>query len=121
MIPSQFPEPHARLYRLYRLYRKRGYYVRSRRSVLERAGLDVPADVADASRAAKAAELYGARLVLVDSEIPDDEKEPILRAYLKRWKWEVGQFFGGVDADSTADELRRISPDHPIFRIEAPR
>ena len=36
MIPSQFPELHARLYRLYRLYRKRGYYVRSRRSVLER-------------------------------------------------------------------------------------
>jgi DNA-binding NarL/FixJ family response regulator len=41
----------------------------ARRSVLERAGLDVPADVADASRAAKAAELYGARLVLVDSQI----------------------------------------------------
>ena len=41
----------------------------SRRSVLERAGLDVAADVDDASRAAKAAELYGAKLVLVDSEI----------------------------------------------------
>jgi hypothetical protein len=36
VIPSQFPEPHARLYRLYRLYRKRGYYVRSRGSVLDR-------------------------------------------------------------------------------------
>jgi DNA-binding NarL/FixJ family response regulator len=42
----------------------------ARRSVLSRAGLDVVADVADASRAAKAAELYGAGLVLVDSEIP---------------------------------------------------
>jgi DNA-binding NarL/FixJ family response regulator len=41
----------------------------ARRSVLERAGLIVCADVEDASRAAKAAELYGARLVLVDSEI----------------------------------------------------
>jgi DNA-binding NarL/FixJ family response regulator len=41
----------------------------ARRSVLERAGLDVAADVDDASRAAKAASLYGARLVLVDSEI----------------------------------------------------
>jgi DNA-binding NarL/FixJ family response regulator len=40
-----------------------------RRSVLERAGLVVIADVEDASRAAKAAELYGARLVLLDSEI----------------------------------------------------
>jgi two-component system nitrate/nitrite response regulator NarL len=41
----------------------------ARRSVLERAGLDVVADVEDASRAGKAAELYGAGLVLVDSEI----------------------------------------------------
>ncbi len=42
----------------------------ARRSVLSRAGLDIAADVADASRAAKAAELYGAELALVDSEIP---------------------------------------------------
>jgi DNA-binding NarL/FixJ family response regulator len=42
----------------------------ARRSVLSRAGLDVVADVSDASRAAKAAELYGAALVLVDSGIP---------------------------------------------------
>ena len=42
----------------------------ARRSVLTRAGLEVVADVADASRAGKAAELYQAGLVLVDSEIP---------------------------------------------------
>jgi DNA-binding NarL/FixJ family response regulator len=41
----------------------------ARRSVLERAGLVIAADVDDASRAAKAAELYGARLALLDSEI----------------------------------------------------
>jgi DNA-binding NarL/FixJ family response regulator len=41
----------------------------ARRSVLARAGIDVAADVEDASRAVKAAELYGAGLVLVDSEI----------------------------------------------------
>ena len=41
----------------------------ARRSVLSRAGLDVAADVADASRAAKAAELYAPGLVLVDFEI----------------------------------------------------
>jgi deazaflavin-dependent oxidoreductase (nitroreductase family) len=50
-------------------------------------------------------------------EVPDAEKEPILREYLRRWKWEVGQFFGGVGPDSPADELARIAPDHPIFRI----
>jgi DNA-binding NarL/FixJ family response regulator len=41
----------------------------ARRSVLLRAGLDVAAEVEDASRAVKAAELYGAGVVLVDSEI----------------------------------------------------
>jgi deazaflavin-dependent oxidoreductase (nitroreductase family) len=51
-------------------------------------------------------------------ELPDAEKTPLLRAYLKRWKWEVGVFFGGVGADSTDEELARIAPDHPIFRIE---
>ena len=53
----------------------------------------------------------------VASEIPDSDKEPILRAYLKRWKWEVGQFFSGVDAASSSEDLRRIASDHPVFRI----
>jgi deazaflavin-dependent oxidoreductase (nitroreductase family) len=50
-------------------------------------------------------------------ELSDDEKPPLLRAYLKKWKFEVGAFFGGVGPDSSADELRRISPDHPVFRL----
>ncbi|GAC1506650.1 MAG: nitroreductase family deazaflavin-dependent oxidoreductase [Candidatus Dormibacteraceae bacterium] len=51
-------------------------------------------------------------------EISDLEKIPILRSYLKRWKLEVGIFFQGVSADSPDEELRRIAPDHPVFRIE---
>jgi|SRR5919204_3704413 deazaflavin-dependent oxidoreductase (nitroreductase family) len=51
-------------------------------------------------------------------EIPDGEKVPLLRDYLKRWKFEVGMFFGGVSADSPESELRRIAPDHPVFRVE---
>jgi deazaflavin-dependent oxidoreductase (nitroreductase family) len=51
------------------------------------------------------------------TEIGDDQKSPILREYLRRWKWEVGAFFGGVGPDSSDEELRRIAPDHPIFRI----
>jgi deazaflavin-dependent oxidoreductase (nitroreductase family) len=50
-------------------------------------------------------------------ELADGDKLAVLRAYLKRWKWEVGAFFGGVDADSGEDELRRIARDHPVFRI----
>ena len=62
--------------------------------------------------------LLGKRAEPFDAvELDDDEKLPILRAYLKRWKWEVGAFFDGVDADSSDDELRRIAPDHPIFRL----
>jgi hypothetical protein len=52
------------------------------------------------------------------SEIPEGERPPILRAYLAKWKWEVGTFFDGVGADSAEAELRRIAPDHPVFRIE---
>lgn len=51
------------------------------------------------------------------TEVGDDEKEPILRAYLKRWKAEVGVFFDGVGPDSTKEELRAIAPKHPVFRI----
>jgi deazaflavin-dependent oxidoreductase (nitroreductase family) len=48
-------------------------------------------------------------------ELPDDEKPPVLRAYLRRWKMEVGIFFDGVTAGSAEEELRRIAPDHPVF------
>lgn len=50
-------------------------------------------------------------------ELSDDEKPPLLRAYLKKWKFEVGAFFGGVGPDSSDTELRRIAPDHPVFRV----
>jgi hypothetical protein len=51
------------------------------------------------------------------AEVAEDEKPPVLRAYLKRWKFEVGVFFAGVGPDSTDDELRRIADDHPVFRL----
>jgi len=54
------------------------------------------------------------------TEVPDDDKPPLLRAYLKRWKAEVGVFFGGVGPDSSDQELRRIAPDHPVFKLLAP-
>ena len=51
-------------------------------------------------------------------EVADADKAAILRAYLQRWKWEVGQFFGGVGPEDPVEELQRIAPDHPVFRIE---
>ena len=52
-------------------------------------------------------------------ELDDADKVPVLRAYLRRWKLEVGPFFGGVDADSPDEDLLRIAPDHPVFRLDA--
>ena len=39
-------------------------------------------------------------------EVPDAEKSPVLRAYLRKWKSEVGIFFDGVTAASEESELR---------------
>lgn len=50
-------------------------------------------------------------------ELAPDETTPVLRAYLKKWRFEVGVFFGGVGPDSSDEELRRIAPDHPVFRL----
>jgi deazaflavin-dependent oxidoreductase (nitroreductase family) len=52
------------------------------------------------------------------TEVADADKPPVLRAYLKRWKAEVGVFFGGVGPTSSAAELQRIAPDHPVFLVE---
>ncbi|MGW0190025.1 nitroreductase family deazaflavin-dependent oxidoreductase [Streptomyces sp. NPDC003362] len=56
--------------------------------------------------------------VFTATEVADDDKPALLRAYLKRWKFEVGAFFNGVGPDSSDAELRRIAPDHPVFRVE---
>jgi hypothetical protein len=54
----------------------------------------------------------------VAHEVEGDAKVPILRAYLARWKAEVGAFFDGVSAESTDDELAAIAPRHPVFALE---
>jgi deazaflavin-dependent oxidoreductase (nitroreductase family) len=50
-------------------------------------------------------------------ELTEDEMPPVLRAYLKRWSFEVGAFFEGVGAQSTDDELRTIASRHPAFEV----
>jgi deazaflavin-dependent oxidoreductase (nitroreductase family) len=52
------------------------------------------------------------------TELSDADKVPVLRAYLLRWKAEVGAFFDGVDGKASDAELLAIAPDHPAFRIE---
>jgi deazaflavin-dependent oxidoreductase (nitroreductase family) len=70
-------------------------------------------------RVAQEGELVVGRRVeqFTAEELGDDDKVQVLRAYLRRWKFEVGRFFSGVSADSSDDDLRRIAPEHPVFRI----
>lgn len=41
----------------------------------------------------------------------------VLRAYLRKWKAEVGVFFEGVGPGSTDAELAAIADKHPIFEL----
>lgn len=50
-------------------------------------------------------------------EVADQDKPAILRAYLRRWKFEVGVFFDGVGPEASDNELLRIAPGYPVFRI----
>lgn len=70
-------------------------------------------------RAARSGRLRVGRRVtdFTAAELSDDEKVQVLRGYLRRWKFEAGAFFAGVGPDAPDDELRRIAPDHPVFRI----
>ena len=51
------------------------------------------------------------------TELPDEDKLPVLRRYLERWGWEVGQFFEGVTKDATDEQLSEIAPGFPVFHI----
>lgn len=51
-------------------------------------------------------------------ELDDDVKPELLRAYLKRWAFEVGRFFDGLDATASDEKLREVAPGYPVFRIK---
>ncbi|OKH98150.1 nitroreductase [Streptomyces sp. CB02923] len=50
-------------------------------------------------------------------ELPAAETPELLRAYLKRWGWEVKLHFGGAGTDSSDEELLAVAPGHPVFRL----
>jgi deazaflavin-dependent oxidoreductase (nitroreductase family) len=55
--------------------------------------------------------------IFTADELADDDKPEILREYLRRWKFEVGVFFDGVDASASDETLRSIAPGYPVFRL----
>ncbi len=52
------------------------------------------------------------------TELPDADKVPVLRAYLAKWKAEVGAFFDGVDAKSSDQQIAAIAAKHPVFVLD---
>jgi deazaflavin-dependent oxidoreductase (nitroreductase family) len=70
-------------------------------------------------RAAGGGELRVGRRVekFTATELPDADKPGVLRDYLRRWKFEVGVFFDGVNADATDAKLLEIAPGYPVFLI----
>lgn len=71
-------------------------------------------------RAAGGGELRLGRTVdpFTATEVTDPTaKVPVLRAYLRKWAWEVGAFFPGLSADSSDDELAAASLRYPVFVI----
>lgn len=70
-------------------------------------------------RAAGSGELRVGRRVqrFTAEELPDQDKPPILRAYLRRWKFEIGAFFAGVGPDATDEQFAAIAAGYPVFRI----
>ena len=51
------------------------------------------------------------------TEVPVSDRIPILRTYLRRWKFETGTFFDGMTPDSTDEEWAAAAPNHPVFRL----
>ncbi len=51
------------------------------------------------------------------AELADEQKPDVLRAYLRRWKLEIGVFFDGVGPDASDEQLLAIAPGYPVFRI----
>ena len=50
-------------------------------------------------------------------ELDSEEKVPVLRAYLRRWRFEVGIFFGGTGPKASDEQFLDIAPRHPVFEI----
>jgi deazaflavin-dependent oxidoreductase (nitroreductase family) len=54
-------------------------------------------------------------------ELADQDKPAVLRRYLKRWSWEVGVFFDGVNAKASDATLLEIAPGYPVFKVVTAR
>jgi deazaflavin-dependent oxidoreductase (nitroreductase family) len=70
-------------------------------------------------RAAGAGELVRGRHVerFAAEELAGPAKPAVLRAYLRRWAFEVDRFFPGLTPDATDQQWLAVADDYPVFRI----
>jgi deazaflavin-dependent oxidoreductase (nitroreductase family) len=52
------------------------------------------------------------------TEIPDEDKPPVMRDYFRRWGWEVARFFEEDIKKADDERLRALAPSVPVFRID---
>ena len=52
------------------------------------------------------------------TELEDAAKTPVIRAYLDKWGWEVGQFFDGLSKTSSDDEIAAVATGFPVFGVD---
>lgn len=57
------------------------------------------------------------RQLCTATEVPVSDSVPVLRDYLRRWKFETGMFFDGVSPDSTDAEWAAVAARHPVFAL----
>jgi deazaflavin-dependent oxidoreductase (nitroreductase family) len=53
------------------------------------------------------------------TELSGDDQIRVIRAYLKKWKFEVGAFFDGLGPDASDEQFRAAAHKHPAFSLEA--
>ena len=70
-------------------------------------------------RAAGGGELpLGKRVEVVElTELPVDQRVPVLRVYVTKWGWEVGRFVEGLSTKSSDAESAAVAPGMPVFRV----
>ncbi len=55
------------------------------------------------------------------TEVPVDERVPVIRHYLVKWGWEVGRFVEGLTKDSTDAQIAAVAAGFPVFRLGPPQ
>lgn len=51
------------------------------------------------------------------TEVPAEERAPLLKAYLERWSGVAGKHFA-AGKNPSIEELEAEAADHPVFRLE---